>query len=145
MKIEILAIGRLKKGAAFDMAAEYSKRIMWPLSVIELEAPSSSGEQKKLLEAIKPEAVVIALDEKGQSLPSREIAAKIEHWQDTGAPLLQFVIGGADGLNDDLRARADFLLSFGTQTWPHILARVMLLEQIYRCQQILKNHPYHRD
>ena len=145
MKIEILAIGRLKKGAAYDLASEYQKRIQWPLKIIELEAPSTPDEQKKLLAAIKPGAFVIAMDETGKSMSSRKLAAQFEKLQNDSAPLMQILIGGADGLSDDIRSRANLLLSFGAQTWPHMLARVMLLEQIYRCQQILKNHPYHRD
>jgi 23S rRNA (pseudouridine1915-N3)-methyltransferase len=85
------------------------------------------------------------MDERGASLPSRKFAEKFQNLQNESRSNVQFIIGGADGLNDEIRGRADFLLSFGRQTWPHMLARVMLLEQIYRVQQILKNHPYHRD
>ncbi|MCB1651888.1 MAG: 23S rRNA (pseudouridine(1915)-N(3))-methyltransferase RlmH [Alphaproteobacteria bacterium] len=151
MKIEILAIGRLRKGPAYDLAADYQGRIQWPVSVRELESKHSDSklaqkdEQQKLLEAFSPGAYVIALDERGKSLPSPELAQKIEDLRLHSTSLVQFVIGGATGLGPDIRKRADFLLSFGAMTWPHMLARVMLLEQIYRCQQIINRHPYHKE
>ncbi len=145
MKIEILAIGRLKKGALFDVASDYLKRITWPCILIEMEGKNTADERAKLLEALKPEAFVVAMDETGISLPSRAFAKKIQTLQNEACPMMQIIIGGADGLSDDLRERANLLLSFGSQTWPHMLARAMLLEQIYRAQQILSNHPYHRD
>jgi 23S rRNA (pseudouridine1915-N3)-methyltransferase len=145
MKIEILAIGRLKKGALFDVANDYLRRINLPCSLIEMEGKNTADEHKKLMEAIRPEAFLIAMDETGKSLSSRKFAQKIQTLQNDAQPLMQIIIGGADGLNDEIRSRANLLLSFGAQTWPHMLARVMLLEQIYRVQQILSNHPYHRD
>ena len=145
MKIEILAIGRLKKGALFDVASDYLRRINLPCSLIEMEGKNTVDEHKKLMEAIRPEAFLIAMDETGKSLSSRKFAQKIQTLQNDAQPLMQIIIGGADGLNDEIRSRANLLLSFGAQTWPHMLARVMLLEQIYRVQQILSNHPYHRD
>ena len=145
MKIEILAVGRLRKGESHLLAQDYLKRISSKITITEIEAHSTKEEQQKLLSLIRSDAYVMALDEKGRSLPSREFASKIQKLQNNAQPLLQFIIGGADGLNDDIRKRANLLLSFGAQTWPHMLARVMLLEQIYRAQQILSNHPYHRD
>jgi 23S rRNA (pseudouridine1915-N3)-methyltransferase len=82
---------------------------------------------------------------RGKTIPSRTFAQKIDDIQNSGISTIQFMIGGADGLSDEIRARAKFLLGFGSQTWPHLLARVMLIEQIYRAQQILAGHPYHRD
>ena len=123
----------------------------WNVSVTEIESRHTeqskihTDECSQILKSIASDAFVIALDERGKALPSRELASKIQNLQNDGQSKLQFIIGGADGLNDEIRGRADFLLSFGMQTWPHMLARVMLLEQIYRAQQILKNHPYHRD
>ena len=90
-------------------------------------------------------ARLILLDERGQDLPSRDFAARLEDWQEQGAAQLTFVIGGAEGVLDVMRQRADFILGFGRATWPHRLARVMLLEQIYRARQITAGHPYHRD
>lgn len=151
MNIEILACGRMKKGAHADLFQDYLKRMDWNVHVHEIE--SRYKEQKKIhsdecvqiLARIKPDCFVIALDERGKTMPSREIAAKFEMLQNESHAQVQCILGGADGLNDTICARADFLLSFGRQTWPHMLARVMLLEQIYRSQQILKKHPYHRD
>jgi 23S rRNA (pseudouridine1915-N3)-methyltransferase len=98
-----------------------------------------------LLARVPDRAVVIALDERGTALTSAAFAQKITKWRDSGASGLAFLIGGADGHPDSLRQRADFLLSLGPMTWPHLLVRGMLLEQLYRAQQILAGHPYHRE
>ena len=87
----------------------------------------------------------MALDERGRQLGSRDFAQKLGAWRDQGVAEIAFVIGGADGLAESLRRRADLTLSLGQMTWPHMLARAMLVEQIYRAQQILAGHPYHRD
>ncbi|HAE02350.1 MAG TPA: 23S rRNA (pseudouridine(1915)-N(3))-methyltransferase RlmH, partial [Rhodospirillaceae bacterium] len=84
-------------------------------------------------------------DETGDDLTSRKLAAKFQTWQDSGTSDLVFLIGGADGLSDGLRQSASLLIRFGRVTWPHMLVRPMLAEQIYRCRQILDGHPYHRD
>jgi len=150
MKIDIIAIGQLRKGAAFDMIEEYQKRITWPVRFIIHESKQRDErvkqreEHDKIMDAIVPSSFVIAMDERGRSLPSVKFAEKINVLQTQGQSHIQFIIGGADGLSDDIRSRANLLLSFGEQTWPHMLARAMLLEQIYRCQQILAGHPYHR-
>ncbi len=90
-------------------------------------------------------AAIVALDETGKHLASRAFAKQIRQWQDEGRPCAAFMIGGADGLDDSVRQRADLILSFGRATWPHLLVRGMLAEQVYRSQQILAGHPYHRD
>lgn len=134
------------KGDALAPAWDnYAKRLQWKLILHELEGKSTPDEHDKLLSKINPQAALIILDEKGKTLPSRTFAQKIDEIQNSGISTIQFVIGGADGLSDEIRTRATLLLSFGTQTWPHLLARVMLIEQIYRAQQILAGHPYHRD
>ena len=151
MKIDIVAIGQLKKGALCDALLEYEKRIQWPVHFIIHESKKSgdvakrSEEHEKLISSLDSSAFVIAMDERGKTLPSLKFAQKIQDLQNQGRSHIQFVIGGADGLSEDIRKRADLLLSFGSQTWPHMLARVMLLEQIYRCQQIIASHPYHRE
>ncbi|OUT90945.1 MAG: hypothetical protein CBB87_07390 [Micavibrio sp. TMED27] len=151
MKIDLITIGRLKKGPLFDLCADYQKRIGWPLNLIECESKHSDAtkanddEQALILSHLRNDAVVVVLDERGNGLKSLDFAKTIEKFQNIGERHMQFVIGGADGLNDEIRNRASILLSFGQQTWPHMLARVMILEQIYRAQQILKNHPYHRE
>ena len=98
-----------------------------------------------LLAAVPADAAVVALDESGQALSSRALAARIGRWRDDGRGCIAFLVGGADGLDDAVCARADLVLSFGKATWPHMLARAMLAEQLYRAQQILAGHPYHRD
>lgn len=151
MNIELLVCGRLKKGPYTDLFQDYLKRMEWTVRQYEIESRHRDPKQihadecAQILERIKPDHFVIALDERGKTLSSRELAGRFQGLQNEGRAQVQCVIGGADGLNDEIRARANFLLSFGRQTWPHMLARVMLLEQIYRAQQILKNHPYHRD
>lgn len=151
MKIEIIAAGRLKNGPYFDGIAEYQKRLNWPVTLIEIISKETdqnrihSDETKQLLSKIDDSAYVIALDERGKNLKSRELADKFKSLQNDSEPLVQIVIGGADGLHPDIRSRADLLLSFGTLTWPHMLARLMLFEQLYRSQQILAGHPYHRE
>jgi 23S rRNA (pseudouridine1915-N3)-methyltransferase len=144
MKIHILAIGRLR-GAHAELCTEYAKRLTSPLAVKEIIAPTQKGEGEALLKAIPAKSFVVALNERGKDLSSRELAAKLAMWQDQGVRDLVFLIGGADGLNDAVSNRAEFTLGLGRKTWPHKLVRVMLLEQLYRAQQINAGHPYHRD
>ena len=144
MKLHILAIGRAR-GAYADLCAEYSKRMTGSLTIKELTAKSQDAECKALMNAMPDKATIVLLDENGKDVTSREFAAKIEKWQDQGVRDLVFVIGGADGLNDEIKKRADFILGLGKKTWPHMLARTMLVEQLYRAQQINSGHPYHRD
>lgn len=145
LRIEILAAARLKKGPFADLRDEYLKRMAWPLTITEIEGKNAAEEQSRLIEKIRPGATLIALDEKGRVFTSREFATRLSSLSTQGQTDVQFLIGGADGLNDDIRKRAQFLLAFGPQTWPHMMVRVMLLEQIYRAQQIIAGHPYHRD
>ncbi len=144
MKTHILAIGKLK-GAYAELCAEYAKRLTDPVVIKELTAPTQEAEGKALLAALPPKAYVVILDERGKDLSSRELADKLAAWKDQGARELAFVIGGADGLTEAIKAKASFSLGLGRKTWPHKLARVMLLEQLYRAQQINSGHPYHRD
>jgi len=104
-----------------------------------------SAEADLLLSGVPTGALIVALDERGQSLSSRQLAGHIKKWQDQGRSDLAFIIGGADGLDDAVRNRADLLLNFGSLTWPHMLIRPMIAEQIFRSWSILNNHPYHRD
>jgi 23S rRNA (pseudouridine1915-N3)-methyltransferase len=159
MKLRILAAGRARSGPEAALIAEYQKRLRWPLAIEEVEEkrPLSGTELKAregaLLQACIDRAaakvagrpVMVALDERGKSLTSRGFAARLKGWEDQGAPEILFLLGGADGLAPELRDEADFVLSLGQMTWPHLLARAMLVEQIYRAQQILAGHPYHRD
>lgn len=142
--IDLIAVGKLKNDPLADVFADYQKRITWKFSLIELEGKSQPDQNAKIMAEIDPKAALIVMDERGKSLSSRDFASKIEGWQ-VAFPKIQFVIGGADGLSDDIRKKATMLMSFGAQTWPHMMARVMLMEQIYRAQAIIANHPYHRD
>lgn len=144
MKTEVIAIGKIK-GSEAELAHEYMKRIQPPLVMRELPARTQKSEGEALLKALPPHAFVVLMDETGKDLSSRELAAHIAQWQDRGVNDLVFLIGGADGFTDEVRARADFTLGLGRKTWPHMLARVLLIEQIYRAQQINAGHPYHRD
>ena len=146
MKIKIIAVGKLKKSPQLDLCDEYIKRMNWKVSVQEIDAPKASTsaiEAPLILKQIPDSALVVAMDERGETLTSPAFAKKVEQWQRQTAELV-FLIGGADGFADEVRKRANFLMSFGKQTWPHMLVRVMLLEQIYRAQQIIAGHPYHR-
>lgn len=144
MKLQLLVIGRVR-GAYAEMCAEYAKRITPSISIKEISAATQRAEGEALLNALPAKAFVVALDENGKDLSSRELATKLGTWQDQGINDLAFLIGGADGLTDVVKDRAQFMLGLGRKTWPHMLARVMLLEQLYRAQQINSGHPYHRD
>ncbi|MCD8497154.1 MAG: 23S rRNA (pseudouridine(1915)-N(3))-methyltransferase RlmH [Alphaproteobacteria bacterium] len=149
--VEIIAAGKIKKTPYEDLFSVYQKRMHWPCNVHEIESRHTQGskiredEWARLSEKINPSAYLVVLDEKGKSMKSADFAALFGNLQTEGRNHIQFILGGADGLSDEMRGRADLLLSFGVQTWPHMLARIMLLEQIYRAQQILAGHPYHRD
>ncbi|MCF8496524.1 MAG: 23S rRNA (pseudouridine(1915)-N(3))-methyltransferase RlmH [Alphaproteobacteria bacterium] len=151
LKIDIIAVGRLRKGPFFELCQDYSTRIRWSLSLYEVESKQTDAaaaqreESRKIAEHLHESATLIALDERGESLRSTEFASVLRTFADSGRSHIQFVIGGADGLTPDIRDRAHRLMSFGRQTWPHLLARVMLLEQVYRAQQIIAGHPYHRE
>jgi len=149
MEIVVAAVGRMKSGPTRELWDDYAKRITWPLSLREVEEkrPLSGAELKAregelLRKAVPDKAYLVCLDATGKSLDSRTFARKLNEWQENGP--VAFMIGGADGLDGTLLTQASFALSLGAMTWPHMLARTMLIEQIYRAQCILTNHPYHR-
>jgi 23S rRNA (pseudouridine1915-N3)-methyltransferase len=151
MRVLIAAIGRFRKGPERDLYDAYVKRMRWPLALKELDArgkfPDSERKSREgalLLDALAPDAAVIALDERGKNIDSEALARWIGERQGGGQSHFAFVIGGADGLDEAVRKRADLVLSFGAVTWPHMLVRAMLAEQIYRAETILAGHPYHR-
>lgn len=151
MKITIIAVGRWKSSPEYDLFTTYQKRCGWQIRLCEVfEKKPLSGEYLKEREAelisaqIPVGAMVIALDERGKNMTSPALAKQIGVWQNDGVSSLVFIIGGAGGLWDSLRHRADFLLSFGALTWPHMMVRPMLAEQLYRCEKILSGHPYHK-
>ena len=139
MLLHIVARGRVGRSAEAELVERYLKRIAWPTKVTEL--PESGGKVP-----LPPEnGVTILLDEKGQQLGSLDFARRLEAWRDGGKREARFMIGGADGFDDEARASADLLIAFGKATWPHLLARAMLAEQLWRAPSILANHPYHRE
>ncbi|MSU92266.1 23S rRNA (pseudouridine(1915)-N(3))-methyltransferase RlmH [Rhodobacteraceae bacterium 2CG4] len=155
MRITVAAVGRLRAGPERDLVDDYATRFdrtgrvlgLGPLSVAEVEPRKGRGpaaEAPLLRGAIPDGAAVVALDERGKVLTSPAFAGLLRDWRDQGRRDAVFLIGGADGLATDLRAEADFRLSFGQMVWPHMLARVMLAEQLYRAASILANSPYHR-
>jgi len=154
LKIAIVAIGRLGRSPEADLVRLYAERAtaagralgLGPVEVIEVEGrKSGKGSEAEALSAHLAESRVIACDERGRARSSRDFAAEIGRLRDDGVRRLVFLIGGADGLDPDLRARAQDTLAFGPQTWPHALARVMLAEQVYRSVTLLAGGPYHRD
>ena len=155
MRLVICAVGRLRAGPERDLIDDYTRRFdrtgralgLGPLSISEVEDRKGGGmaaEAALLDRALPASARVCALDERGKSLSSPDFADLLARWRDEGCGDAAFVIGGADGLDPALRARADTLLSFGPMVWPHMLARVMLTEQLYRAASILAGLPYHR-
>lgn len=152
MNIQILAIDKLKKTDPEQLLiSEYLKKTRWPIEVREFEEKRALSDiQKKeaesllLLNAVQKNAKIIALDEGGKELTSREFANTLKNWIDEGFNL-SFLIGGANGHSDALKKRADLKIAFGRMTMPHLLARVVLAEQLYRAKTILDGHPYHRD
>lgn len=153
MNIHLIAVGRMQKGPERQLMDEYARRLQWPfkLTEIDIKKPArdtqtrKTQEAEKLLAAIPHGAYVIALDERGKQLASRELAQKIGRWSDEGARDIALIIGGADGLDQSIRDRAHLTLGLGALTWPHMLVRAMIVEQIYRSWSILSGHPYHRD
>ena len=159
MRLLILAVGKLKQGPERELAERYRARFddigrklgFRGLDVHEIaesrarEAPARMAEEAAAIIAQVPDgAVLVTLDERGQSLGSTAFAAQLGRWRDEQVPGTIFVIGGADGLLPELRRKAKLSMSFGGATWPHQMVRVMLLEQIYRAATILAGHPYHR-
>ena len=139
MLLHIVARGKIGRSPEADLVERYVKRIAWPTKLTEL--PDRGGKTPDLL----PNSVQVALDERGQPLSSMELAKKLENWRDGGKREARFLIGAADGHDEEQRQSADLLLSFGPATWPHLLVRAMLAEQLFRATSILANHPYHRE
>jgi 23S rRNA (pseudouridine1915-N3)-methyltransferase len=139
LQLHVIARGKIGHGPEAVLVDRYLKRIAWPVKVSEL--PESGGKVPPPAES----SITILLDEKGEQLGSLALARKLERWRDSGVREARFLIGGADGFGEGDRADADLLLAFGKATWPHLLARIMLAEQLFRATSILANHPYHRE
>ncbi|HVL78806.1 MAG TPA: 23S rRNA (pseudouridine(1915)-N(3))-methyltransferase RlmH [Sphingomicrobium sp.] len=137
MLLHIVARGKIGRSPEAELVDRYLKRIAWPVRVTEL---SERGE-------VPPAAagsVTVLLDERGEALSSIDLARRLEGWRDSGRREARFLIGAADGHSAKARDEADLLLSFGPATWPHLLARAMVAEQLFRATSILAGHPYHR-
>ncbi|HSI18897.1 MAG TPA: 23S rRNA (pseudouridine(1915)-N(3))-methyltransferase RlmH [Sphingomonas sp.] len=139
MLLHIVARGRIGRSPEAELVERYLKRLSWPTKVTEL--PDQGGK----MPALEPQTRIVMLDEKGETLASTAFAEKLGRWRDDGVRETRFLIGAADGFDDGARAAADLLFSFGRATWPHMLARAMLAEQLWRATSILANHPYHRE
>ena len=138
MLLHIVARGKIGNSPEAELVERYLKRIAWPTKITELGERTPSPPPPA-------NSITIVLDERGSALSSAELARKLEGWRDGGKREARFLIGAADGHAETDRADADLLLSFGPATWPHLLARAMLAEQLFRATSILANHPYHRE
>jgi len=146
MQISIAAIGKCKDPSEKALVERYTGPCGWPVHLHEL-TPKKNGktpEGEALLKQLQGCERIIALDERGRSLTSPQFAHQLQDWQDEGIRSIGFCIGGADGLSDAVRQRANLSLNFGAMVWPHMLVRVMLAEQLYRAWSITQGHPYHR-
>jgi 23S rRNA (pseudouridine1915-N3)-methyltransferase len=139
MLLHIVARGRIGRSPEAELVDRYLKRVSFPMRVTEL--PDTGGK----MPAIEPQTRIVMLDETGDTPGSIAFADKLGKWRDDGVREIRFLIGAADGFSAEERAGADWLVSFGRLTWPHMLARAMLAEQLWRAASILANHPYHRE
>ena len=139
MRLHIVARGKIGRSPESELVDRYVKRINWPVKITEL--PDRGGTMPQ------PErnSRLVLLDEKGAQMSSAEFAAMLGNWRDEGVSEARFCIGAADGFTEEARASADRLIAFGKATWPHLVTRAMLAEQLYRAISILANHPYHRE
>jgi 23S rRNA (pseudouridine1915-N3)-methyltransferase len=159
MKLIVGSVGRLKAGAERELVTRYSARITGlsravgitefkSFEVTESRAAHANSRKREEATALIEkcgESLLIALDERGGAVTSRQFAEHIAQWRDQGQSSIAFIIGGADGLDDTIRDKARLCLSFGAMTLPHQLVRVLVMEQLYRCMTLLTGHPYHRD
>ncbi|MBD2843252.1 23S rRNA (pseudouridine(1915)-N(3))-methyltransferase RlmH [Erythrobacter rubeus] len=138
MLLHVIARGKIARSPEAELVARYEKRLTWPVKLTEL--PETGG---RIPDPQTPFKTVL-LDERGKALPSEKFADILGRWRDDGMRETRFVLGAADGHSQAERAGADLLLAFGPATWPHLMARAMLMEQLYRATSILAGHPYHR-
>ena len=136
--LHVIARGKIARSPEAELVARYEKRLTWPVKLTEL--PETGG---RVPEPINPCKTVL-LDERGKAMGSQDFEALLGRWRDDGMREARFVLGAADGHSKQVRAEADLLLALGPATWPHLLARAMLMEQLYRATAILAGHPYHR-
>ncbi len=138
MLLHVIARGKIARSPEAELVARYEKRLTWPVKLTEL--PETGG---KVADPQTPHKTVL-LDERGKDMASEGLAKTLGRWRDDGMREARFILGAADGHSAAERAEADLLLAFGPATWPHLLARAMLMEQLYRATSILAGHPYHR-
>ena len=138
MRPHLIVRGKIGRSPEGELVDRYMKRIGWPVKVTEL--PDTGGTVPAPLAPCRD----VLLDERGRQLTSEEFAALLGRWRDDGVREARFLIGAADGHGDAMRGRADLLIAFGAMTWPHLMARAMLAEQLWRATSILAGHPYHR-
>ncbi|MCX7863523.1 MAG: 23S rRNA (pseudouridine(1915)-N(3))-methyltransferase RlmH [Novosphingobium sp.] len=138
MLLHIVARGKIGRSPEAELVDRYLKRISWPVRLSELV--EGAAREPPML---RPARLVL-LDERGENLDSQAFAALLGSWRDSGMREARFVLGGADGHDAGVRTRCDLMLAFGRMTWPHLLARAMLAEQLWRATSILSGHPYHR-
>jgi 23S rRNA (pseudouridine1915-N3)-methyltransferase len=137
--LHIVARGKIGRSPEAELTERYLKRISWTTRVTELSEKGGN------VPPLPPNSITVALDERGQPLSSMELAKKLDRWRDGGKREARFLVGAAGGHDEAQRRNADLLLSFGQATWPHLLVRAMLAEQLFRATSILANHPYHRE
>jgi 23S rRNA (pseudouridine1915-N3)-methyltransferase len=140
MLLHIVARGRIGRTSEAEMVERYLKRVAWPTKVTEL--PDREGKEPP--PPASP-SITVMLDEGGDQLSSMDFAHRLERWRDDGRKECRFLIGAADGFTDEQRAAATLRIAFGRMTWPHMMARAMLAEQLWRATSILAGHPYHRE
>ncbi len=154
MRITIISVGKFENSPHKAVFENYLKRIKWKVELKEIEQKNSKNinslqlkeiEAELILKALKPSSKIIALDENGKQFSSRNFAKIIADSAISGDSDFSFIIGGSDGLADAVLKRAALKISFGLMTFPHLMVRAILAEQIYRAQTIIENHPYHRD
>jgi 23S rRNA (pseudouridine1915-N3)-methyltransferase len=139
MRLHIIARGKIGRSPEAELVQRYVKRIQWPLAITEL--PDRGGSVPPSPQGSR----TVMLDETGTHMGSMDLAQTLGRWREDGVRETRFLIGAADGFDDADRADADLLIAFGRATWPHLLARAMLAEQLYRATSILAGHPYHRE
>ena len=138
MLLHVIARGKISRSPEGELVARYQKRITWPVRFTEL--PDTGGKMPE----VSGQTRTVLLDERGHTLASEELATLLGRWRDEGVRETRFLIGAADGHGEEDRDQCDLMIAFGKATWPHLLARAMLAEQLYRATSILAGHPYHR-
>jgi len=151
MRLSLIAVGRDRDAAVDELVERYRQRSPWPLTIQTVDVKKGlkgnalkAAEGDLLLAKVPDGAKIVALDERGKDLTSIQLAVRLGGWRDGGSRDIAFLIGGADGFDARIRERADLVLRLGRLTWPHMMVRAMLAEQLYRAQMILNGHPYHR-